>query len=361
MHAIFEKRANEILCENRKIRAPSDKIWSTLKRTEEIAKSTKALYNDCLRWNDKRQYRKDSCHEMSGDSDVFEEELNSSLNELSLNDSDYENDEIRDAERTIKFIIKLSSDVWTTIQPVPKTYKRAADQMHKKGKRVFLVLQPGMWTSLLADKIAEHPKKIICDWAFKRAKVTATGNHYISIFAKCVTCESTLVGFLQNEPKENESVNFKFAVKGFDDTKHQHAQKKVKVTGTQAQSLATSTKTAVVLHRKLSAKGGEMFETSRGRVPSAHAIRNLQYRERQKQKLSSDVFKSLFYLQNSPKYANVIHTIGYSPFYAMYGSPKQFSLYNMYLKRNKIPKISCDATGGLVRKIGKYDSIYNNN
>lgn len=114
LHAIFEDRANEILCDDGKIRAPSDRIWSTLKRQKKIAKSEKAIYNDCWRWNNTRQYRKDPCLNISGDSDVFEEELNSSLNELSLNDSDYENDEIRDAEPIIKFLVKLSSDVWTT-------------------------------------------------------------------------------------------------------------------------------------------------------------------------------------------------------------------------------------------------------
>lgn len=143
-----------------------------------------------------------------------------------------------------------------------------------------------------------------------------------------------------------------FAVLRFDESKHQHNPKRVKVTGAQAQSLAKSSKSAVVLHRELSARGGKMFEASRGRVPDAHAIRSLQYREREKQKLSSDIFKSLFYLQNSPKYANIIHTIGYSPFHVMYGSPNQFRL--LYLKRNKMTKLSCDATGSVVRKISKY-------
>lgn len=325
-----------------------------MKRQYKISKSEKALYNDCWRWNKNRQYRKDSSLDISGDSEIFEEELNSSLNELSLNDSDCENVEKKNDKPKIAFSIKLSSDSWKTIQPVPKEYERTADQMHaKKGKRVYFVLQPGVWTGLLADKIAEHPKTIVCDWAFKRAKVSACGKHYISILAKCVTCDSTLIGSLNDKPKENENVVFKFAVIGFDETKHQQTKKNVKVTGSQAQSLATSTKSAVVLHRKISAKAGGMFETSRGRVPSAHAIRNLKYRERQKNKLSSDVFKSLFYLQNSPQYANTIHSIGYSPFYIIYGSPKQFALYNMYLKRNKMSKVSCDATGGLVRKIGK--------
>lgn len=354
LHEIFKERTNEIICDDGKIRAPSDQIWSTLKRQHKIVKSAKALYTDCWKWNqNQQQYFKESSREISVESDIYEEELNSSLNELSLDNSDYENNAKAD-EQKISFSITLSNSVWKTIEPVPKTYDRAADKMHKKGKRVYLVLKPGTWTSLLADKIAEHKKKIICDWAFKRAKVTAGGTYYITILAKCVTCDSTLIGFLQHKPEENENVVFKFAVKDFDDIKHKNAEKKVKVTGSQARLLATSTKSAVVMHRNLSAKSGEMFEKARGRVPSSEAIRNLQYRERKTNKLSSDVYKSLYYLQNSPKYANIIHTIGYSPFYIFYGSPKQFSLYNMYLKQNKISKVSCDATGGVVRTIGNY-------
>lgn len=359
LHKIFEKRANEIIREDGKVRVASDKIWATLKRQYQIKKSGRALHTAGWKWNENLKYQKEKSLDISAESDLFEEELNSSLNELSLDDADYENEEKCDNEPKIAFLIKLTSDNWDSISPVPKNYKRAADESHKKGKRLTLVLKPGTWTSLLAERIAEHPKSIICDWAFKVGKVAATGRHYVSVLGYCVTCGSILIGFLQNEPKKNEDVVFKFVVKDFDHTKHQGEQKKVKVTGSQALSLATSTKAAVVLHRNMSAKSGAMFEASRGRVPSAHAIRNLQYYERKKQKLSSDIFKSLFYLQNSPKYANVIHVIGYSSFYVMYGSPKQFSLYNMYLKRNKNAKLSCDATGGLVRKIGKYDSINN--
>lgn len=353
LHKIFESRLNKIVRDNGQIQMPSDKIWSTLKRQHKISKPEKALYNDCWRWNKIRQTHrtKDSS---SDQSEIFDNELNSSLNEMSLTDSDYENDGQRSDAPKIAFSITLSSQIWKTIEPVPRKYSRAADKMHKSGERVFHALQPGTWTSLLAEKIAEHSKKIICNWSFKRAKVTPNGTHYISILAKCVTCASTLIGFLQSKPQDDEHVVFKFVVNGFDDIKHLNAAKSVKVTGSQARSLATSTKPAVVLHRKLSAKSGEMFEIARGRVPSAHAIRNIKYRERQKNKLSTDIFKSLYYLQNAPKYANIIQTIGYSPFYVFYGSPNQFSLYNMYLKKNKLSKMCCDATGGLMRKIGNY-------
>lgn len=353
LETIFENNKNVIIRSDGGVAVPTDRIWASLKRKHQIPMTEKAIYTNCLKWN--KQLKKDSKElksEISDSGMSYEEELNSSLNELSLNDSDYVDDAEKSDESDIKFSITLPNVVWKTIEPISKEYHRAADDTHKSGDRIYNVLKPGVWTSVFIDKIAEHPKKIECTWSFKKAQVSTTAKYYVGILAKCTTCDSILIGFLQNKPQENESVVFKFVIKKFDATKHDNVEKQVKVTGAQAKALATSTKTAVALHRQMSARSGEIFEKGRGRVPSAAAIRNLQSRERQKHKLSPDVFKSLFYLQNSPKYANIIHLIGYSPFYVFYGSPNQYRLYNMYLKKNTVSKVSCDATGGVVRKIG---------
>lgn len=292
---IFLRNESALIRDNGQIIPPRDKIWSTIKRQHQIPSSEKAIYTDCLKWNnDRKKNQKEVSREISSDSDAFyEEELDSSLNELSLNDSDYADYTELVASKS-KFFITISSETWKIIQPVPRNYSRAANQSHHRGKRVYYVLKPGAWTSLLAEKIAEHPKKIVCDWSFKRAKVSSSGKHYIGILGKCVTCESTLVGSLQNEPKEGENVTFKFVIDGFDENKHRNSKKKVKVTGSQAQSLAKSTKPAIVLHRKMAAKSGEMFETARGRVPTAGAIRNLQSREPQID--LRQIFSNLFYI-----------------------------------------------------------------
>lgn len=160
VYNIFIEREEELIGDDGKVRAPSDIIWSIIKRQHKIVKSEKALYTDCWKWNKNRQLSKEVSCEISGGSDEFFDESLNSLSELSLNDSDYENDEKKDNEQKIAFSITLTSSVWKTIEPVPKKYERAADQMHKKGKRVYLALKPGAWTSLLADKIAEHPKKL---------------------------------------------------------------------------------------------------------------------------------------------------------------------------------------------------------
>lgn len=121
----------------------------------------------------------------------------------------------------------------------------------------------------------------------------------------------------------------------FDGKLHEGSTKKVKVTSSQAQSLAASKKPAIVLHRQLGAKSGEMSKLPKGRVPTANSIRILQSRCRQKEKLSPDIFTSLLYLKTSKKYVDTIHSISISPFFfVIFGSSNQFLLYNMYKKKN---------------------------
>lgn len=50
---------------------------------------------------------------------------------------------------------------------------------------------------------------------------------------------------------------------------------------------------------------------------------------------------------------NCIQRIGLDPFYVLYCTPEQQKLFHAYHKKNKLFKVSCDATGGLVHKIGK--------
>lgn len=231
LYSVFETNIESVFRADGKVVGPTHSIWTTIKRVNKIPSSEKAIYNDAIKWNKERnEESKDSSREISGENDLsYEEELNSSLNELSLNDSEYTDDGVK-GDYDITFFITLQNDVWKTIKPISKNYERAADESHQQGERSYDVLVPGVWTSLLTDKIAEHPKKIICNWSFKHAKVTASGKHYISLLAKCVTCKSTLVGFLQNKPNENENVTFNFGVKNFDDDKHKNAPKKVRVT-----------------------------------------------------------------------------------------------------------------------------------
>lgn len=229
--------------------------------------------------------------------------------------------------------------------------------------RVYSVLKPGVWSSVITEQIAEHPKNTICDWSFKRGRVSPSGKYYILISASCRNCESQLFAYLKTKPNENEEVKFTCIVRDFNEKSHdektrEETAKRVRVSGLQAQILAASKTPAIALHRKLAAKSGKMFQQPKGRVPSANAIRKLQSRQRAEQRLTPHTFTSLMYLQASKKYIETIHMIGISPFFVIFGSNNQFLLYKMYEKKNSPTKISCDATGSIIRKISMHMFFY---
>lgn len=245
------------------------------------------------------------------------------MNESSDNEIESSDENIISASKSdIQFLIKLTHNTWTLIQPIPRSYHRRADKTHKSGVREYLVLKSGFWSNVFVDKIAEHRKNIICNWSFKNSRVSNSGKYYIMINAACINCQAKLFAFLKTIPNENEEVVFTCIVKGFDETRHVEGNKKVKVSGSQVRSLATSSESAIVLHRQLCAKSDEMFQQPKGRTPSANAIRNIQSRNRAKELLSPDIFKSLLYLQASKKYIKTIHMFGMSPFFVIFGSRK---------------------------------------
>lgn len=272
-------------------------------------------------------------------------------NEISRNEC--ANTSASDDVNTIRFTVVLAPDVWNTIAPNEVTYHRNTDDTHNIKQRKELVLKPGVWTDVLVDRIAHNSKNIICEISFKRGKVTPNGQNFAKVIGKCVVCDASLIGVLETQPKLDEDVKFLFEMTGYDEKRHRETEKKVKVTGSKAKSLATSSKPAIVLHREMSAKSGEMFTKAKGRVPTANAIRNMQSRNRQKSHITNDPYLSLQLIKAAPNYKDYIHSIGIAPFSLIYGSPKQFQLYDMYTKRNKITKMSSDATGGLIRKLRK--------
>lgn len=350
LHKLFVQHEEDFLLEDGKVLCASDPFWSKFKKEYSIPGTEKNIYVDAWKWNKQREST-GGCGK-SDFEDTFEDEIG--LN--SSGSRSFTDDSILRAESDIKFTIKLTKSLWKLIEPVPRSYHRRASKKNKHGVRVYSVLKPGVWSSVIVDQIANHPKNIICDWSFKSARVSNSGKYYVFIRATCVNCQAQLYAYLKTKPDENEEVKFTCVIKGFNENDHVGTTKKVRVSGLQAETLATSKKTAVSLHRKMAAKSGEMFQQPKGRVPSANAIRKLQSRQRQsEQGLSPDIFTSLLYLQASKKYIDTVHMIGISPFFVIFGSNNQFRLYKMYEKRNRLTKISCDATGGVVRKISMYN------
>lgn len=94
----------------------------------------------------------------------------------------------------------------------------------------------------------------------------------------------------------------------------------------------------------------DLFETPKGRIPTANAIRCSQYRERMNNHLDECPIKALEILKLS-FYDKWIRWIGHDPFHVIYANTDQEVLYKIYKRKDKQTLVSCDATGGIVRKI----------
>lgn len=147
----------------------------------------------------------------------------------------------------INFSITLSYSVWQTIKPAAKQCRRN-DKTHKTNVRVYYNLQAGLWTNTLIKRIADHRIKNPCTWSFKRSKSYPNGKTYIATWAKCTTCGALLIGQLKNEPEESdEIVKFQFIIRGFNEKKHMEGRKNVRIGGSKANEIFSSTKKASVL------------------------------------------------------------------------------------------------------------------
>lgn len=250
---LFEQYEEDIVNAG-KILRPTDPFWKEFKKQYKINSTEKAIYTDAIKW-----FKKSECENKEEDDlvrdfdDILENETQVSSNGSSYESSD---ESFSCVKSDIQFSIKLTYNMWKLIKPESRSYHRRADKTHKSGVREFLVMKPGFWSNVFVDKIAEHPKNIICEWSFKRARVASNGKYYVMINADCIICRSKLFAILKTKPIEDEEVTFTCVVKGFNKTCHEESNKKVRVTGSMAQNLATSKKPAIVLHRELSAKSG---------------------------------------------------------------------------------------------------------
>lgn len=58
-------------------------------------------------------------------------------------------------------------------------------------------------------------------------------------------------------------------------------------------------------------------------------------------------------MKKEDDYINVIHDMGYEPFFILYHSVEQISIYISYCRTKKYPKIVIDATGSFIKSFKK--------
>lgn len=348
---LFGFHLNQIV-EDGKVLEPSNEIWSFLRNTlanleNPIKKTEKVIYTAALKWfNSSNKATKDE----SGNEN-YDSVKNISI-ETSLDASSSSID--RSPKKGFKKItIRLSPKVWHSIEPEEMSYKRKREGSHKTGVRRFVQLKPGLWTNIFANEIAKHDE-IPCTWTFRRNKCYLSGSSFLVFEAKCKMCKAILAGSMNEPPEKGEIAKIDIEMHGIDLKRHTKEAKRVKLTSTMVKKICSQNKKATVIRRNMLKTNTKMFVAPRSTNMTADAIRSAQYRLRKKEKLSECPMTALTYLKASHLYMDCIQRIGLDPFYVIYCTPEQRKLFHAFSMRNKVFKVSCDATGSLVHKIGNF-------
>lgn len=87
-------------------------------------------------------------------------------------------------------------------------------------------------------------------------------------------------------------------------------------------------------------------------IPTLNALRVMKYKALQKSHIHQDLITSLLsLLKGTVPYDKIIYDMCYNRFFLHYWTSTEINTYRVYTKQNKIPRITIDATGGLVRKV----------
>lgn len=355
---VFAKEFAYIVSEN-KVVQPSSEIWQSIKIKYAWAKmDTKAIYERARQWKKEKDRDETVNHSAPNNSmsdrseqSVSDQSMSVDLSDLNINFNESTSNSDRNVKKRglKKFKITLSYDVWRTISPITKNYKRELEQSRNKRIRVFKVLPPGVWTNVVSEHIVQNStaKQLNCCWKFIRAKVYSKGKVFVRIFGGCTVCSASLSGVIRKKPARNEPVDICFTA---ENVKEHIERPKRRLNGARAKKIFQSKEKAGCQKRK-EAESMEMFEREPITSSTANSIYCGQYRHRKSQRLSDEPMRALSYLKASPSYEAAISMIGYNPFFVHYTTPDQFCMFNEYTKRKTRTQLCCDATGGLVKKI----------
>lgn len=333
-----------------KLLPPKHETWATFRTKHNVNKSEKAIYTAAAKWL--KEKKNPIIAEENNEKNIsVETTLDSDKSASEVDDDSSEND-CTEKKCAKNITIKISSKVWNTIKPKEIKCDRKKEGSHKTGIRKYITLEPGLWTNVFASEISKHDE-IPCSWSFKRNKCYLSGEKYLEFEAKCNTCRAVLVGVVKKKPdEEDESVKINIQIFDIKLDQHKNEAKKVRLTSRVAQKLYTQNKNASTIRRNLLKESTNMFIEPTSRTMTANAVRCFKYRERKKGKISDCPLESLQFLKASHLFMNCIQRIGNDPFFVFYCTPEQVKLFHEYKKKNKQLKVSCDATGGIVHKIG---------
>ncbi len=224
----------------------------------------------------------------------------------------------------------------------------------KLGTRTYKTLKPNYWTDLFYTKFFEATR-LPCTLIFNKNKITEFGLYYLKFYAKCSTCHSSLTGILNEMPnwENSDCVSVECSYDG--KFKNCHSTRKRPVRGIRRKVYADKLldkKMAASFLRKETAKDLMKFgETEPSHLPTLNALRLIKSRERRKSFIHENPIISLSLLKQISPYKDIVRDIGLDKFFVHYWSKTELNCYRMFTRQNRIPTVSIDATGSVVKKV----------
>jgi len=86
-------------------------------------------------------------------------------------------------------------------------------------------------------------------------------------------------------------------------------------------------------------------------LPSLNALRVMKYKENKKNYLNEDPILSILMMKGMSPYNTIIRDIGHDRFFMHFWAAQGVNSYRNYCKHTKIPTISINATGDIVKNI----------
>jgi len=84
-------------------------------------------------------------------------------------------------------------------------------------------------------------------------------------------------------------------------------------------------------------------------IPTGNALRVLKSKKLTAKQRHHDTLTTLAFMKKEDDYINVLHDMGFDPFFIQYYCPEQIHIYRNYCNSVKYPKLIIDATGSVVK------------
>ena len=335
------ERKHQISEDGYKIKPPSNSVWQEIKASINGLYSSKYIYV-YVKQNRNNIWSKLGISEKSYNECLNKEDESFNSNEPSSSDS-FSNDE----DEILKFTVMLTPEEWDCIKPQNVIH-------YSSTTRVCQSLTPNVWTSIVNDHFW-NASSLPCCLAYKRAQVNKFDLPFIKIIGRCSCCLSQFTGKMETEPQEGEQAVISCTYKGsFRNCRNTEKRKLIGSAKEYAEMQICNRNVAPSAFRNLEARKIMNFgDPEPAHLASTNALRILKHRKGKKDLVHENPIISINMMMHGAQFQGCIKSLAYEPFHAIYWTPSQLKLFNMYCKLSTDSKICLDATGSVVKKINR--------